>query len=363
MHRRRGWVFTGIIVLLATVCFQSSALGKPPKLSRAGQETAPPAAAKLLENATPEQVDAFLAGLSDEQARRLLSERLKRDAEALATSGAPEAATGRTSDIAAFFKNAEDSAGVLLRKLRAVFTGAETAPSGWPEAWAKLTGGKGFGQFAATAAILLLIVLAGLAAERFLLRRIAGMQDYFVKTVPLGRLQKIGFIVSNLLIEVLGLAGFAAVTFVLFVFIYDPRDSGHLLVFNFLVVIYYFRLVMFAGRAILAPKAAGLRLAPMSDADAALIYAWMMRIAAVCALIAAIALTLKAAGISSDVSLLILSSAGMAVSVMLITLILQSRERVARAIATPAEDAATPASAVRAKLAGIWPGASGCCAC
>jgi small-conductance mechanosensitive channel len=92
----------------------------------------------------------------------------------------------------------------------------------------------------------------------------------------------------------------------------------------------------------------------MSDADAALIYAWMMRIAAVCALIAAIALTLKEAGISRDVSLLILSSAGMAVSVMLIALILQSRGRIARAIAPPAEDAGTPAGAVRSKLAGIW---------
>ncbi len=357
MRALQGWVFKGFIVLLAAASFQSSAFAKPPKLPKTGAEAAP-VAAKLPDNATPQQVDAFLAGLSDGQARRLLSERLKRDAEALAAAGAPEAASGRTSDIAAFFKNAEDSVGVLLRKLGAVLTGAETTPSGWAEAWAKLTGGKGLGQFAATAAILLLIVLAGLAAERVLLRRIAGMQDYLVKTVPLGRLQKLGFIVSNLLIEVLGLAGFAAVTFVLFVVIYDPKDSGHLMVFNFLVVIYYFRLVMFAGRAILAPKAAGLRLAPMSDADAALIYAWMMRIAAVCALIAAIALTLTEAGISRDVSLLILSSAGMAVSLMLIALILQSRERIARAIAAPDEDAGTPAGAVRLKL-----GASGCCAC
>ena len=353
MRALQGWVFKGFIVLLAAACFQSSAFAKPPKLPKTGAEAAP-VAAKLPDNATPQQVDAFLAGLSDEQARRLLSERLKRDAEALAAPGAPGAASGRTSDIAEFFKNAEDSVGVLLRKLRAVFTGAETTPSGWAEAWAKLTGGKGLGQFAATAAILLLIVLAGLAAERFLLRRIAGIQDYLVKTVPLGRLQKLGFIVSNLLIGVLGLACFAAGTFVLFVVIYDPQDSGHLLVFTFLVVIYYLRLVMFAGRAILAPKATGLRLAPMSDADAALIYAWMMRIAAVCALIGAIALTLKGAGISRDVSLLILSSAGVAVSVMLITLIQRSRERIARAIAPPAEDAGTPAGAVRSKLAGIW---------
>jgi small-conductance mechanosensitive channel len=352
MLRLPGWVFKGFIVLLAAACLQANAFGKPPKLPKA-EPAAASAAAKLPDNATPAQVDAFLAGLSDEQARRLLSERLKQDAVALAASGAPGVAE-QGSGIAAFFKSAEDSVGVLMRKLGAVFSGAETAPSGWPEAWAKLTGGKGFGQFAATVAILLLIVLAGWAAERLLMRRIAGMQGYLVKTVPLGRLQRLGFIVSNLLIEALGLACFAAVTFVLFVVIYDPQDSGHLPVFNFLVVIYYFRLVMFAGRAILAPKAAGLRLAPMSDADAALIYVWMMRIAAVCALIAAVAFTLKAAGISRDVSLLILSTAGMAVSVMLITLILQSRERIARAIAPPAEDAGTPAGAVRSKLAGIW---------
>jgi len=340
------------MVLLAAACFQANAFGKPPKLPKTGSEAAP-VAAKLPDNATPQQVDAFLAGLSDEQARRMLSERLKRDAEGVAASGAPRVAE-QGSGIAALFKSAEDSVGLLIRKLRAVFTGAETAPSGWPEAWAKLTGGKGFGQFALTVALLLLIVIAGLAAERLLLRRIAGMQGYLVKTVPLGRLQRLGFIVSNLLIEALGLACFAAVSFLLFVVIYDPQDSGHLPVFNFLVVAYYFRLVMFAGRAILAPRAAGLRLALMPDADAALIYAWMMRIAAVCALIAAIALTLQAAGISRDVSLLILASAGVAVSVMLIALILQSRGRVARAIAPPAEDSGAPASALRSKLAGIW---------
>jgi hypothetical protein len=38
-----------------------------------------------------------------------------------------------------------------------------------------------------------------------------------------------------------------------------------------LVAIYYFRLIMFAARVIVSPKAAVLRLAPMSDADAGLI--------------------------------------------------------------------------------------------
>jgi len=355
MRHLRGWVFRGVIVLLAAVCFQSSAFGKPPKLPKTGQGAVPAAAAKLPDNATPEQVDAFLAGLSDEQARKLLLEKMKQEAEARSPSG--DAAGGmlaRHGGIDALFISAEDAMGALFKRLGAVFAGAETAPSGWPEAWAKLTGGKGFGQFAATVAILLLIVIGGFAAERFLLRMIAGMSDYLMKTVPLGRLQKLGFIVSSLLIDGLGIACYVLVTFVLFGVIYNPQDSGHLLVSNFLVVSYYFRLIMFAARAILSPKSAGLRLAPMSDADAGLIYSWMMRIVAVCALIAAVAISLKAAGISRDVFLLIFSTAGVAVSVLLIALILQSRERVARAIAPAAGETQGPVGALRVKIAGLW---------
>jgi small-conductance mechanosensitive channel len=355
MRARQRWIFSFFIVFLMAAFFQSFALAKPPKLPKSGSGPAPATEAKLPENATPEQVDAFMAGLSDEQARKLLLEKMKQEAEARSPSG--DAAAGildRQSGIDALFSSAEDAMGALFTRLGAVFTGAETAPSGWPEAWARLTGGKGFGQFAATVAIMLLIVIGGYAAERFLLRMIAGMHDYLMKTVPLGRLQKLGFIVFSLLIDGVGVACYVLVTFVLFAVIYNPQDSGHLLVSNFLVMSYYLRLVMFAARAILSPKAAGLRLALMSDADAGLIYSWMMRIVVVCTLIGLVAISLREAGISRDVFLLIFSSAGLAVSVFLIALILQSRERVARAIAPAAGDAQGPVGALRAKLSGLW---------
>jgi small-conductance mechanosensitive channel len=341
------------LVFLFAGFLHSIAWAKPPKIPKT--DAAPKASAlKLPENATPEEVDAFMAGLSDEQARKLLLEKMKQEAEARELAAAAGSEPGRQIGIAALFSSAEDAMGALFKRLGSLFAGAESTPSGWAEAWARLTGGKGFGQFAATVVILLLIVVGGFAAERFLLRMIAGVHDHLMKTVPFGRLQKLGFIIFSLLIDALGIACFALVTFVLFVVIYDPRDSGHLLVSIFLVTIYYFRVIMFAAKAFLAPKAPSLRLAPMSDADAGLIYSWMMRIAAVCALIGAIATSLRAAGISRDVFLLIFSSAGVAVSVLLIVMILQSRERVARAIAPPADSTPTPAAAARAKLARIW---------
>jgi moderate conductance mechanosensitive channel len=355
MRDKMKWVLGLTAVFVFVLSLHSPALAKVPKLPKAGGEPAQAAAAKLPENATPEQVDAFLAGMSDEQARKLLLEKMKQEADARSPSG--ESAGDMLASqrgIYALFRSSEDAMGAPFMRLGALFAGAETAPSGWPEAWAKLTGGKGFGQFAATVAILLLIISGGYAAERFLLRMIAGVQDYLMKTVPLGRLQKLGFIVSRMLINGLGIACFVLVTFVLFAVIYNPQDSGYLLVSNFLVLSYHLRLIMFAARVILSPKAAGLRLALMSDADAGLIYSWMMRITAVCALIGGVAISLKEAGISRDVFLLIFSSAGVAVSVLLIALILQSRERVARAIAPAAGEAQGPVGALRAKIAGLW---------
>jgi len=344
-----------VAVLLMIFSPTLNALAKPPRLPKGGAAPSQTAALKPPEFSTPEQVDAFLAGLSDEQARNLLLEKMKQEAEARSHSGeAAGAEPGGKSGIAAVFSNAEDAVDTVFKRLGAVFAGADTASSGRAEVWARLTGGKGFGQLAATVAILLLILLGGLAAERFLLRMIAGMHGYLMKTVPLGRLQKLGFIISRMLIDGLGVACFVLVTFALFAVLYTPQDSGHLLVSNFLLVSYYFRLVLFGAQVIVSPKAAGLRLAPMSDADAVLIYRWMMRIAAVCALIAAIALTLREAGIGRDVFLLIYSSTGVAVSVLLVVLILQSRERVARAIARDAGAAQGPVEALRAKAAGTW---------
>jgi moderate conductance mechanosensitive channel len=354
MRQKQGWVFKGFIVLGLAVCFQSTAFGKPPKLPKATQEVPPVTAVKLLDNPTPEQVDAFMAGLSDEQARKLLLAKLKQEAEGRFHSGAAGDLPVEKTGIAALFSSAENATAALFNRLGAVFTGAESVSSGWPEAWGKLTGGKGFGQFAANLVIMLLIVLGGVAAERFVLRMIAGMHDYLMKAVPLGRAQKLGFIVSKILIEGLGIACFVLVSFVLFAVIYSPQDSGRLPASVFLVASYYFRLIMFAAVIILSPKAAGLRLAPMSDADAGLIYTWMMRVVAVCAVIGAIAFTLRDAGISRDIFLLIYSSAGAAVSTLLIALILQARERVARAIAPPAGEILMPMEALQVKLSGIW---------
>ena len=354
MRARQRWILSFFIVFLMAAFFQSFALAKPPKLPKSGSGPAPATEAKLPENATPEQVDAFIAGLSDEQARKLLQEKMKQEAGARLYSGAAGDSPGEKSGIGALFADAEDAMGALFNRLGGVFAGAETAPSGWPEVWAKLTGGKGFGQFVANLAIMLLIVLGGLAAERFLLRMIAGMHDYLIKTVPLGRLQKFGFIVADILIGGLGIACFVLVSFILFAVIYSPQDSGYLPASVFLVASYYFRLIIFGARVILSPKAAGLRLAPMSDADAGLIYRWIMRIAAVCVLIAVTAFTLREAGISRDIFLLIYSSAGVAVSALLIALILQIRERVARAIAPDAGEILMPIEALQAKLSAIW---------
>jgi len=354
MRARPRWILSFFIFFLMAGFFQSFALAKPPKLPKSGSGPVPALEAKLPENATPEQVDAFMAGLSDEQARKLLLEKMTQAAAARSIPSEASDRIGGRSGIGVLFGSAEEAMAALSHRLGAVFAGAESAPSGWPQAWEKLTGGKGFGQFAANLAVMLLIILGGFAAERFLLRMVAGMHDYLMKTVPLGRLQKLGFIVFRVFIDGLGIACFMLVSFLLFAVIYSPQDSGYLPVSIFLVASYYFRLIQFGARVILSPKAAGLRLAPMSDADAGLIYRWILRIAAVCALIAVIAFSLRDAGISRDIFLLIYSSAGVAVGGLLIALILQIRERVARAIAPDAGEILMPIEALQAKLAGIW---------
>jgi small-conductance mechanosensitive channel len=299
-------------------------------------------------------VDHYLATLSDEQARKALARELKEKAAA-EPSEAPEPLTiGRESPIGQLFFAATKEVFSGLERLRTLSSRAAEGAGTLRSAFETITGGKGAGQLVMNVLGLLAIIGAGLLAERLLVRATEGIRHQLLATVPLGRLQKLGLVISRMLLDAVGVALYVLVTFLLFVLAYDEADLSDLLISLYLVGTYYLRIFIFAAKVMLAPRAPGLRLFPLGDEDARFLYRWMFRIFVAAAVIVPGSLVFKEAGVSRELFSLMYCTGGVVVILLLVAMIWQSRRRVALAICPEGERGTGPATSLRTSVARIW---------
>jgi small-conductance mechanosensitive channel len=344
-----------VIYLLLIFCFAGGAawaqklpMSKPKKAPAKTEEAAPPALPQ-----SPEQVDAYMGSLTDEQARLVLAQVLKRQAAAKVKPGEDQSVFGgRESRLAAFFSRLADNASALLKKLSGFFTAAEGETDDLGVAWQKLTGGRGSGRL-----VLALFSLFGILAAGFLTRKLFSqatrdIHDRLMTSVRLGRLEFLGRVLSRLVLEALGLGVFAAVTFVLFVLFYKKGDPGYELVSVYLIVSYYLLLFASIARIVFAPDAPSLRLFPMQDTEAAFFYRWILYIASGAAIITGASDVFGALGAGRQLFLLFYSLGGAYVTIALIVLIWRSRKKVAEII-LPRGTEAAPGS-LRLALSRYW---------
>jgi small-conductance mechanosensitive channel len=351
-RKRSIWI---VSCLLLIFCFvgghawaQKFPMPKAKKPPAKTQEAAPPALPQ-----TPEQVDAYMGSLTDEQARQALSQVLKRQTAAKVK---PEqdgwAIQGRESGLAGIFFRTADRASALLQKLSGFFTAADDESDDLGEAWRRLTGGKGISRL-----LLDLLSLFGILAAGFLLRKLFSQStrdthERLLTSMKLGRLEFMGRVLSRLILEALGIGAFIAVTFVLFVLFYQKGSPGYELVSVYLIVSYYLLLFAFAARIIFAPQAPNLRLFPMKDEEAAFFYRWILYIAGGAGVITGASIVFVVLEAGRQLFLLFYSLAGAYVTAALIVLIWKSRSRVAEII-LPKGVEAVPGSTKRI-LARYW---------
>ena len=216
----------------------------------------PPAAAAA-EPALPqsaEQVDAYMGSLTDEQARKALSRTLKQQLAGKGQTG--EVERGMEVGLGLRFSRLADSVvgpeakarghgrdGRRRRRhpgrglgapdgrgRRAAFCARRC--SGWPGSWPSVS------------------CRAGMA-----LRAAHDLTGWMATTAALGRLEFLGRVVAHALVQILGLLVFAAVTFVLFVLVFEKGDPGYELVSVYLVVCYYVMIFAAGARILFAPGA------------------------------------------------------------------------------------------------------------
>jgi len=306
------------------------------------------------ENMTPEEVDAYLAGISDEQARKVLASKLKQEAAAKSAAGAAGDEAGEEEAAEHFFHKLTLGASLVIDQIASFISAEEEGPVKWETIINRLSGGRGIGYLLLTLLIGAGIIACGLVVERLVLRLTGNIRRQILTAITLGKLQRAGRFVSRLLLDALGICAYMLTTFILLILFFRQEEAGYWIISEPLVTSYYLIVVIFIARVIMAPATPGLRLLPLEDRDAKFLYRWIFRISLVAAILITPGIILRNAGRSEELFNLFFILSGLSVSILMIVMIWQSRQRVAEAICADASEGVCVESSWRTKFARTW---------
>jgi len=151
-----------------------------------------------------------------------------------------------------------------------------------------------------------------------------------------------------------GVVLYLPVTVLLFILVYDKADAGYSLVSLYLIGSYYFKILMFAAKVVLAPRAPGLRLFPLGDEDARFLYRWLLRMVVAAVVIGPGSAVFQTSGSKQELFSLMYCTGGVTIILLLIAMIWQSRRRVALAICPERDPGAGSATSLRTTFAKRW---------
>ena len=303
---------------------------------------------------TPEDVDAYMAGISDEQARRALADKLKQEAAGNSSPGDTGDVGGGDDPAGNMFHDLALRASLGLDQIVSFFSTEREGAVKWDVIVSRLSGGRGTGHLLLTVVIGLGIIACGIAADRLVRRLTGNLREQILTSVTLGRLQQAGRFITRLLLNALGVAAYILTTFFLLILIFRQVDAGYWIVSTLLVSSYYVAVIMFAARVIMAPVTPSLRLLPLQDRDAKFLYRWIVHISIVAAVFVTCGIIFLNAGRSQALYNLFFILSGLSVSILMIVMIWHSRHRVAEAICSEASEGVCVDATLRAKFARTW---------
>jgi small-conductance mechanosensitive channel len=325
-----------------------------PSAQLRAQDTATASSAVPDKTMSPGEVDARIAGMSDEQVRQAYIRKLKQETAAQPGSDQAREEENTWVAVSETFYKAAGTAASILGHIRGVFAGERRDAGQWQAAVALLSDGKGAPYLLLTVLGLVIIIAIGLTVRRLFRRSTASIQENIIQAVRLGKLQFLGRVFSRMLLEALGVAIYILVTFALFVLVYREGSPNYFIVSVYLIISYYITVLGFGARIIFSPKAASLRLFPMQDQDASFLYNWILRILFIAGFFAGAGAIFDQFGLSSQLYLLMRSASGAVVILALVVMIWQSRKRVAQAIGTDGSDPEKSVGPMRAAFARNW---------
>jgi small-conductance mechanosensitive channel len=295
-----------------------------------------------------DQIDDLVAPLSDEQARQLLIEKLRKEAE-LAAAAREKSQEEELTGLAGFVSRMRGMVNFTRARIKYLTSGATAVDDELPRVFAELTESEGEPHPVKTPASVIALFAASLLVFWLSRRFTAPVMGRLETTPPINWLQKLGRLAFRSLLDIFSICVFALATLALFFLFLDHEGPERLVVATYLTAFLIVMAVSLVSRLLLAPSAPGLRYLPLEDDDARYIHKWVKGFAVVSSFGFLTCGLMKAARISEAAHLLMVAMVGMVICLMLVVMILQKRVAVAEALRKD-----LPEFRFRAQLAKIW---------
>ena len=301
---------------------------------------------QLPEKIDSQNIDAYMAALSDEQVRRLLIEALRKQAAEENAEAKPEEDIGL---VAGVIQNSNELLQKLRERIAFLRSGATAAPAKVPSIFTYLgTGEKGTSP---TKTIFSVVAVFAAAFAMVLLFHLltAGTRERLENNTANKFSSRLGASFGLALLRIVGMVLFIGTILILFYTLLDRTTGQRVLVATYIVAVLSVWAVSVVSRFFLAPNRDQLRFLPISDQNAIYIYRWVVAIAAVLSFGSLTCGIIRLAGGSEAAHFKSLLMVGIVAAGMLIWMIAGKRNEVAAALLKD-----IPEKSIRATLARNW---------
>ncbi len=335
-----------LIVLLSGHLLQAANLGVP-GLAKS-ENKVPEETVQIPETLDSDQINSFLATLSDAQVRRLLIQQLKEDAARELTEGKTDEEAGGLAGLIYKIRFFSDFFHARIDELE---SGAGADPEDLPKFYRLL--GKREDQekpdaFKTIVSVIGLFLIS-YGVVWFSRRSAAAIYRRIENVTSVNMKAKVGGLALQALLDMLFIFIFAIVTLALYFIFMDGTGPQRVLVATYLAAFSIIMAVQLILRFFLTPKVPALRFLPMDDETAVYLYRWLITIAAVITLGWFTCGIFRVAGVSEANHLIMVSLVAFVATSMMIIMILQKREQVQQSLKK-----ALPETGFLAYLARIW---------
>ncbi|SOB60569.1 MscS Mechanosensitive ion channel [Pseudodesulfovibrio profundus] len=291
----------------------------------------------------PEKVQALLAGMSDEQVRRLLISELQ-------NAPHPSPDQHQQTGIAGVILRSKASLQHVKERLSYLFSGAASAPRLLPDAIMQSLSGEGVHPPGHLLAGLVTITVMWFGVRFFVKRRMDGVRRRIEDVDPAAPLWiKIGRLLARALFDIVTVLIIAVVTLIPYLIIFNEPATGRPVIFAWFGAMLVVEIVRTLARLLLVPDVSAIRFLPLSDEAAKLIYKWTIRIAWIVSVGILLSSIIRMSRGSELAFLVILAITGLVVAVTISLVALWHSKKVADTIRRFSKE-----NSLQYQLAGTW---------
>jgi small-conductance mechanosensitive channel/predicted outer membrane lipoprotein len=338
-------VFAGIGLLI--LLFTSAAWPQNPttlKIVKKGANAKNTGNVSLSEPLTAENIDHIVAGLSDEQVRRLLINELKLQAQ----QETPVEA--KPKGIAGFIEKMKNLTALLQTRIEFLRSGSTAAPQEVSGVFAFLgMGERGTKSVAIVILSVSAVLAAGLLIESLFILFTAAIRRRITSSVASGWIAKIGALSTRALLDFAAIVIFITAALAVF-FLFLERTAGQrVLLATYLTAFVIVQVAFVVSRFFLAPRVPTLRFLPFNNETALYLHRWLIALTAVGSFGYLTCGVIRLAGSSELEHLRAVTMVGLIMAAMIIWMILQKRTAVAAAFSR-----GLPETGLRFRIAQKW---------